>query len=381
MSIKNRRTSTGDCRYDVRLRRPDGTTCTRTFRTRKQADVYERAERNARDRGSWTDPGAGAITVAEYVEVWLEGRTVRGHAVAPRTAETYRYLLAHYLLPCYGSTPLNKIMVQSVRSWHAGLTRTAARSIPPKAYRLLHAVLASAVDDGLIGTNLCRIKGGGSERTAERPTLGIAEVAALAEAIEPRWRAMVLLAAYGELRFGELVGLRRREADLLHREVIVAEQLIELPGGEQVRTPPKSEAGRRKVSLPAFVAEELGGHMDSFVASDVDAPLFAVSRGGLPTRRNWSRIWSRARTKADLTETVHIHDLRHAGATLAAQTGATTKKLMARLGHASPTAALIYQHAVQDRDKTIADQLDLLVRAHNEIAEMRTTRDGRAIAT
>lgn len=69
----------------------------------------------------------------------------------------------------------------------------------------------------------------------------------------------------------------------------------------------------------------------------------------------------------------------HAGATLAAQTGATTKELMARLGRASPRAALIYQHAAQDRDQTIADQLDRLVQAHTDAGDRNVARDGRAM--
>jgi len=57
---------------------------------------------------------------------------------------------------------------------------------------------------------------------------------------------------------------------------------------------------------------------------------------------------------------VSFHDLRHSAGTLAAQTGATTKELMARLGNASPHAALIYQHATAERDAVIATKLEQL---------------------
>jgi hypothetical protein len=56
-----------------------------------------------------------------------------------------------------------------------------------------------------------------------------------------------------------------------------------------------------------------------------------------------------------------FHELRHTAGTLAAQTGATTKELMARLGHSSPRAALIYQHASEKRDRRIADRLSEMV--------------------
>jgi integrase len=58
----------------------------------------------------------------------------------------------------------------------------------------------------------------------------VAEVAALADAIPPRFRALVLVAAYTGLRWGELAGLRVKRVDLLHRQITVAEQLLEVRG-------------------------------------------------------------------------------------------------------------------------------------------------------
>jgi hypothetical protein len=82
-----------------------------------------------------------------------------------------------------------------------------------KAYRLLKAVMNTAVEDGMIRRNPCRIKGAGQEESPERPVLTTAQVYAIAEAISPRYRAPVLLATFGSLRWGELAGpapLRRR---------------------------------------------------------------------------------------------------------------------------------------------------------------------------
>ena len=69
-----------------------------------------------------------------------------------------------------------------------------------------------------------------------------------------------------------------------------------------------------------------------------------------------------------------VHDLRHTGNTLAAATGASTKELMVRMGHASMRAALIYQHATADRDQAIAAALSRLATGDVTDAE----RDGRA---
>jgi hypothetical protein len=78
-----------------------------------------------------------------------------------------------------------------------------------KAYRLLRTILATAVDDGSIQRNPCRIKGGGIESSPERQALNMPQVFALSEAIAPCYRALVLLATFNSLRWGELCALRR----------------------------------------------------------------------------------------------------------------------------------------------------------------------------
>ena len=312
------------------------------------------------------------MLLKEYAANWLAARTVRGRPLALRSVESYQYLLDNYILPTFGDLAISQITPEDVRAWHRDMFRRAPDSVPAKAYRVLHAVFATAVDDGLVGANPCRIKGAGNERTDERPVVTPEQVAALADAIEPRWRALVLVAAYGQLRFGELIGLRRRDIDLRAGTVVIHSQLVEPEKGVQQRTDPKSEAGRRLITLPPFVVSELRHHLVTYVPNDVDAAVFAGPRGGLPRRRNWSRTWSRARQAAGVSDRVHLHDLRHMGATLAAQSGGTTKELMARLGHSTSKAALIYQHAVEERDQAIAMALD-------EIGRRAASRDARAM--
>ena len=64
-----------------------------------------------------------------------------------------------------------------------------------------------------------------------------------------------------------------------------------------------------------------------------------------------------------------FHDLRHTGQKLAASTGATTKDLMRRLGHASPAAANRDLHAVEGRDAEIASALSQLA-THGDAARL-----------
>jgi hypothetical protein len=70
-----------------------------------------------------------------------------------------------------------------------------------KAYRLLKAIMTTAVDDGIIRRNPCRIKGAAADGSAERPVLSAWQIIDLADAIDPRYRALVLLAVFGSLRW------------------------------------------------------------------------------------------------------------------------------------------------------------------------------------
>lgn len=50
--------------------------------------------------------------------------------------------------------------------------------------------------------------------------------------------------------------------------------------------------------------------------------------------------------------------LRHTNATLAAESGASLRSLMARLGHASAAGAIRYQHKLEGQDERVAGFLE-----------------------
>jgi integrase len=126
-------------------------------------------------------------------------------------------------------------------------------------------------------------------------------------------------------------------------------------------------AGRRTVSLPEELIPELRWHLKQF-AQPGNRDLVFVGPKGAPLRRsNFRPIWNAACAKAG-TPGLHFHDLRHVGGTFAAASGASLKELMARLGHSSTRAAMIYQHATRDRDEAIAAALGSLVQQVREAA-------------
>jgi integrase len=183
----------------------------------------------------------------------------------------------------------------------------------------------------------------------------------LAEAVPGRYRALVLVAGYGGLRWGELVGLRRRRVDLAGARIHVVEQLAEV-AGKFIVSPPKTAAGQRVVVLPAVAVAALADHLDDYTTPRPDGLVFPSGRGTYLQRSNFSRlVWRPAVQQLGL-DGLRFHDLRHTAATLAAAAGATTKELMERMDHTSPAVALRYQHVMADRQGAIATALDGLVR-------------------
>nr|WP_281371667.1 site-specific integrase [Petropleomorpha daqingensis] len=238
-----------------------------------------------------------------------------------------------------------------------------------QSYRLLRAILNVAVADEAIASNPCRLRGGGTPR-ASRPSRALTAVEALQLAEQlgrdrrtERYRALVLVLAFGGLRFGEATALRR--SDVLPGGRVRVERSVRRVGGQWVSGEPKTDAGHRTVTLPAGVAAALEDHLEKHVRPSPDALLFSTSSGGYLARSNWNSTFRRAADAIGLPA-VRPHELRHTGATLAAATGATTKELMRRLGHSSPAAALLYQHAADDRDADIARALDAMLAALTE---------------
>jgi integrase len=224
------------------------------------------------------------------------------------------------------------------------------------AYRMLRAILNTAVTDGLIARNPCQVRGAGQARSVERPVATVAELAAAVEAVPDRYRLAILLPAWCQLRRGEVLGLQRRDVDLMHGTIRIERSVVKPMDGTTIVGPPKTSAGARSLTVPANVLPVLQDHLGRYVAPQPRAWLFTSESGGPMIPVTLDRVWQRARRKIGRTD-LHYHDLRHTGLTWAAASGASVAELMRRGGHASPTAALRYQHATEDRDRAIADAL------------------------
>ncbi len=327
----------------------------RTFPAKADALAWLAEAETAIRRGGWVNPAAGRQRFDDYALGWLDGR----HDLRPRTRELYVSELNRHLLPAFGSLNLVEITTGKVRAWHADIAKETPVTAA-KCYRLLRTILGTAVEDGKLIANACTIKRAGQERSPERRIPTFEQVDALASALPARYRAVVYTAAYAALRFGECSALTRKRIDLAHRTVTISEQAQRVTGQGRIICSPKSEAGSRVVAIPAALVAVLEDHLARFVDTAPDALVFTGDKGGPLERSNWATQFAKARESAEL-DWWHFHDLRHFAGTTAAQTGATTREIMARLGHSTARAALIYQHASAERDSAIAAGLDALI--------------------
>ncbi len=344
-------------RYQARYLGPDAVDrpAPETFATKASAEVWlNRKEAEILD-GTWIDPAGGRALFHDYASGWIADRVLK-----PRTEELYRALFRNHLDPYFGNRPIGDIREADVRRWRKERLETGPRAPRPfgpvpvaKAYRLLHAILATATDDGLIRRNPCRIKGAGEERSPERPIVSLPILMELLDAVPIRYRAMLLLATFASLRFGELAALRRCDLDLTAGTVRVVRSTAEMDDGRLIDDDPKSHAGRRVVAIPPEIVPELRWHLDRFAEPGHDGLVFVGPLGGRLRRSNFRDLWYTAREAVGQPE-LHLHDLRHTGNTMAAATGASLRELMERMGHSSTRAAMIYQHATRERDQAIA---------------------------
>ncbi|TCM43651.1 tyrosine-type recombinase/integrase [Kribbella sp. VKM Ac-2568] len=333
---------------------PDETSAGRWL-TLREADLI---------RGEWNDPDLGRISFGNFGASWVDE-----HELSPRTRELYKALLRLHIDPFLGKKELAKIGPETVRKWRKDL-QDADRSADTvaKAYRLVRAIMTTAVDDERIKRNPCRIKGADTAARAERPVASVKQVYALAEAIGPRFRVFVLAAALTGLRWGELIALRRVDIDLDDATISVHRSFAELSGGRLVAKRPKSAAGIRTVPIPAVLVEELRVHLVKYVEPHAESLVFTGERGGTPKRGSWRSTvkWTAKVKEAGLPAGFHFHDLRHTGNHLASRSGASTRELMHRMGHGSMRAALIYQHHTDARAREIAAALNEVVARENK---------------
>lgn len=377
-----------------------------TFTSRTDAQLWLDSQRTDLTREAWRAPKRSRYTVDEYGTQWIRQRPKLKASTRAQYELDWRLHVAPYL----GSVRLNKLTPDMVRQWNAELAEHLAlqlaeqrqqqiargtakqiraehrgRSYTPRgpstatkrdgtatvarAYRLLRTVFTTAVTDELLPANPCRMRGAGTSRAAERPTLSLPEVAALAAAVPDRYSALVHLLTWSGVRIGEAAALQRRDLDLsTDTPTLSVRERTYLVSGVYELDTPKSRAGLRTVALPPHLVPLLQQHLDSYTGADSTALVFTTATGGT-VLSTYSQVFGRALARVGRHD-VRPHDLRHTGMTLAAQSGASLAELKQRLGQSSTAAAEIYLHTTRDHGRDVANRMSELAGTQNNVVPL-----------
>jgi integrase len=342
-------------------------TAPRTYGTKADANAYLATVQSGLVRETWKAPRHARITLGEFGRTWIDQRPIK-----VSTRERYRSPWNLHIDPRIGGSQIGDVSPAVVREWYAELgehlrTSLAERGRGSKtvdqagsatlahAYRLLKAVMNTALEDEVIPGNPCRIKGASTYRHSERPTLGIDEIEELAQKVPDRYKATVYLLAWAGIRLGEAAELRRKDVDLKHSQFRIQRAVHPIHGEYLVQTP-KSNAGVRTIVLPAFVSDALREHRRDYSPLGPDGLVFPTRAG--KCAYNGIQLAITRTLRAMGYESVPVHDLRHSGQLLAATNGATLTDLQRRMGHSTVNAAMAYAHASRDNGRSIAERMD-----------------------
>lgn len=323
--------------YRARVLGPDGRQ--RSLGTFPNATAAGRAASTARaeiQRGQWIDQRRAKITLDAWIAEWMPSRPVR-----PATLEKDRERYANHIKPYLGDLRLIQLTPFRIQAWMTQLDRDGRNpATVKKAHTLLKTALGvrGAVGDNRLPANPCQSVPAPTVERGQKWTLLTRDQFEQILTHAPGWEPLLLVAAFGGLRWGELAELRRSDFNPLHGTLTISRAVD--PKG---RVGPPKSGKPRTVTLPQRAVQALDEHTKMLLP---DALIFTAPRGGRLSASNFRlRVWTRACTKAGVT--ARVHDLRHSCASWLLDSGATLAQVRDHLGHSSVTVTELYLHTDQ----------------------------------
>jgi integrase len=426
-----------DGKYRARYRDHAGKEHAKHFDRKLDAERWVTGQEAALDRGEHIDPRAGRVRFADYAAAWL-GNQVH---LRDATRRQYEGALRLRIVPVLGDRPLATIRrsdIQSlVNAWAAD--GASAHSIANAYFKALRLVFKSAVLDGLIAKSPCVAIKRPQLVAKQIVPLTVDQVMAIAEEIEPRCKAGVLLGAGCGLRVGEIAGLPEPGIRWMTRQIAVTQQYARRAGGVRGGqiAPTKTRSSERVVPAPDFVLEALSAHIatyglgrDQIVFTAPDAAAWRASLGrlgaaarnqpGADTSAQRQAVRDAAESHSDhplggsafrsafaravravnakaaererdrkagrtslpplpsVPEDTSPHDLRHHYASVLIEGGESVVVVARRLGHTNPSMTLnVYSHLFADSEERTRSVVDAAWGAKiKSVADQVRTSDG-----
>jgi len=342
--------------YKVYWRDPAGRVRTKTFTRSADAKRCAREVEHRKDTGSYVDPAAGNITLADAFDHMMATAT----HLRPSTRELYAMHGRLYLAGgSLGDRPIRTIGKADVRTFVADLSATKGTATVDAVKRLLHRTFEVALEEDRIARN--PVHGVRVEKTARRDPrfLSDSEVAAIASEVPDRFRALVWTLALAGLRIGEASALRVK--NVTDTSIRVVESSAEV-AGRKITGPTKTGASRT-VDIPIELRRMLREQITTFSnAFDPEAFVFTSTDGGQIRQNHFrKRVFQPAAERAGITPVPTVHDLRHTAASLMARSGFTLLEAASQLGHSATTMTARYSHVFPQERQAKAARLGELI--------------------
>ena len=332
-----------------------------TFISDVEAAGWLSKERRLIDQEVWTPPAdrekanaRSSLLLRDFAEDALAGRRLE-----PTTRSNYKRLWDTRIEPGLGDMIVRDITADDLQKWWRGLggEYEASRA---HAWNLLKSLLKEAVEREIITTSPAdspRFK-----RYGKRPNrrqiilLTPAEITETAAKLPSYYAIALPIMAWCALRYAEVSELRVKDIDdgpdgmVIH----VRRSAPLVDGVPVVKQGSKSDAGTRDVWVPPDLAVAIRQRLENIVKAP-NTLVVTNFRGDRLPRATFTKAFKAALPTAK--SEMHVHALRHTGAVLAAQAGASTAELQERLGHTTADMAALYQHVAAGRQREISERM------------------------
>jgi integrase len=333
----------------------------------KRAAQVERARLIAEiASGGYVEPSKQ--TFEQYFAEWL--RDWVPMKAGPKTIETYAHWGRH-LVAAIGAKPLQQIrggdLNRAYREARAnGLSDRSVRHL----HKLARRVFGHALRQGDVRRDPSREIDAPTAAPTEAAILHPEQVPVMLEALRGTTLYPIAMLALGTgMRRGELCALRWRNVDLQVGKLEVKESLEQTHKGGLRFKGPKTQHGRRTISLARSVVACLQKHHTSQLEQRMklglgkppaDALVFATYDGRPHSPDTLTNRFSAALAAAGLPH-VTLHTLRHTHASMLLASGMDILTISRRLGHSSAGITLnVYGHLFTSKDGA-ADAVEALL--------------------
>jgi integrase len=356
-TLEKREQTPGKITYRVRWWSDDKQR-SKSFKNHADARRWKAVLEGDMVNGSFIDPKDGQVTVASFIEEHASTLTLNLRTSSKVRTES---IFSSHIVPAFGNVPVSAVTAPVVGAWVNSMMLTMSAASVRKNALNLSKVFDLAVSYGLVKANPVASVRLPAELKREQRFLTHDEAWTLAESINERFRALVLVAVFGGLRAGEISALRRSSINVERNQITVKETLVDVNGVASFG-PPKTKTSVRVVTIPRSIMAELVKHMDAYTGESADSLVFTGQRGNV-IRRSWfSRYYWEPATAAAGLSGLRIHDLRHTFVALWVSLGRNPKEVSRAAGHSSVAFTLDrYGHLYDVDSDTLADELDALM--------------------